>query len=343
MFLARSVRDFQFLRAKTPSRFGSSIAMTIGNFDGFHLGHQALFSRLTELSPPGATRVLVSFVPHPKAYFNTSGRHERLRSEAYRLLTPPRRKAELAASLGFDAFLLLRFSRRLAEMSASDFMKHIVLEGVNPQTLVVGYDWVFGKDRKGDVELLRTVGREEGIVVDVVPPFNMRCEAESPTRVSSSRVRHALSEGNLETVECLLGRPFDVVGHVVHGEKRGRQIGFPTANLHLPEQFLPKDGVYATLCEYDGLRELSVTNVGVRPTFLGRQRLVEVHILKRSGLELYGKRLRVTFVSRVRDEMKFSGIEQLKHAIQSDVASAELLLKASLSDSPQGSRDRERR
>ena len=329
MRIAYSLEDLA--RPEIQDLLGSSTAVgvTIGNFDGFHLGHQALFERLdhrlsviARVQNLRPTRVLFTFVPHPRNYFKQVSRTERSANPEYFSITPLRKKLALAREQGFDLVVVAHFNRDFARLSPTDFIERYLVGGLGTQLVVVGYDWSFGKDRAGTTDFLFREGQAHGFQVAIVPPV-----LSGETRVSSSVVRSALSDGDLSLLETLLGRPFSILAKVVHGEKRGRTIGFPTANLRLHRQLTPPDGVYAVRATLRGVRYDGVANLGQRPTFDGVGRSLEVHLLQSPPSDCYGEYLDVTFIERVRDEKKFSGIEELRVQIESDIVEARAILR----------------
>ena len=314
--------------SKSPARElfgpGACVGVSIGNFDGMHLGHQALFRTLNQevemlaakegLRP---VKVLFTFARHPRIFFSKARAREKDLDPSYWTLTSLRRKIEIARDCGFDAVLAVRFGRSFSQLDAAGFVDDCLIRGLRAQLAVVGYDWRFGRDRQGTAELLQELGSEAGFRVHIVPEVRI-----GDQRVSSSAVRHALEEGNLVKVEQLLGRPFDIVGRVRQGSQRGRQLGFPTANIITRRQYLPLDGVYAGRMILEGRTLDAVANIGVRPTFGGGERIVEIHVLEQSGLSLYGKCLRLEFHSFLRPERAFASITELAQQIRQDCAAA---------------------
>ena len=301
------------------------VGVTIGNFDGIHVGHQAVFSALSQLIKkhcPGkeATQTLLTFCPHPR------GAIARIHGEAVDpipSITSYRQKIELAETFGFDAFILLRFGRALSELSPRRFVNEVLLQKLKINAVVVGYDWRFGKGRMGDVELLSAMGRRSGFQVEIVPPFSLEEE-----RVSSSVVKKAIADGDLVKLEQLLGRKFSIQGRVVAGSKRGRTLGFPTANLKIGNQVYPPIGVYAAWAHFKGRRFAAAVNLGIRPVFEeAGEVLLEVHLIGVEGIELYGERVAVDFVSKLRDESCFDTVDQLVEQMRMDVQLAQTLLQ----------------
>ena len=283
---------------------------TIGNFDGVHRGHQAILQRLreraAELQLPSC---VVIFEPQPREFFapdNAPVRLSRLRD-----------KLELLAAAGVDRVLCLAFNRRLRELSAADFVRTVLVDGLGVQHLEVGDDFRFGCDRAGDFPFLEQAGKQFGFSVEDAITIELDGE-----RVSSTRVRNAAQVADFALAEQLLGRPFSISGRVLHGQKLGRQLGTPTANVQLKRRRAPLNGVYLVSVELDGRVQPGVANIGMRPTVAGDGRAhLEVHLLDFAG-DLYGRRLTVVFHQKLRDEQRFASLEALKAAIDADIASA---------------------
>ncbi|HHH35275.1 MAG TPA: bifunctional riboflavin kinase/FAD synthetase [Gammaproteobacteria bacterium] len=294
-------------------------AVTIGNFDGVHLGHQAVLGQLSEKAAElGLPTVVVTFEPHPQEYFGGDKAPPRL--------TRFREKIQTLRRYAVDRVLVLRFDDRLARMPAEAFIERILVAGLGVRYLVVGDDFRFGHRRRGDIELLRAAGQQHGFQV-----VNMHTFEIDGARVSSTRIRKALEAGALGTAEKLLGRCYRISGRVARGDRRGRTLGFPTANIHVhgpggmrtcvPAR-LPLHGVYAV--DVYGLEDephRGVANIGSRPTVDGRRCILEVHLLDFSG-DLYDRHLQVEFLKKLRDERGFGSLEALREQIRQDVAQA---------------------
>ncbi len=335
--LRASAKDglVQFLRSRTTLLTpkiqellrAQPVGVTLGNFDGLHLGHLALFETLErELAkrteaPKQPLKILVTFSPHPKQVLNRITRREAGQFPEFFKLTALRTKVEFARKHQFSFFYNIRFSISFSMLAPDEFVRLYLVHALQAKLVVVGHDWKFGRGRSGTPEYLRALGEKFGFQVIVVDPVKV-----GELRVSSSALRESLARGDLTEAEQMLGRPFSVIGRVIHGESRGRTLGFPTANVHLPRQFLPKNGVYAVTAEWSGGRAKGVANIGVRPTFGGGARLLEVHLLDQPNLDLYGERLQVAFVSYLREEEKFSKVEDLKRAIERDILRAREVL-----------------
>lgn len=292
-------------------RGGGASAVTIGTFDGVHLGHRALIERTKGFAKRAGVRgVAVTWDRHP----NETLRPDRVPP----LLTSLRRKLELLQEYGLDATSVLSFDDRLSHWLPARFVDEVLVEGLEARAVFVGEGWRFGHRASGDAELLRKIGEKRGFVTEVVP---LREHGDEP--VSSSRVREAVSEGDVELAAKLLGRPFDYEGVVSRGDDRGARIGFPTANVVLdPTLATPRRGVYACRASTQGLVYAAAVNVGVNPTFEGSEETtlprIEAHLLDYSG-ELYGHTLRIVFLRRLRDELRFESVGALVAQIKRDV------------------------
>ena len=280
---------------------------TIGNFDGVHRGHQAVIAQLREQADAlGCSATVITFEPLPHEYF--------LGDQAPGRLTPLREKLVLFDRLGIDQLLCLPFNASLANLSAEDFIQQVLVDGLHIRRLVVGDDFRFGKGRSGDFALLQRTGRAQGF--EVVDTRTHVCDEGE--RISSTRIRKALAQGDFALAEQLLGRPFTMSGRVIHGDKRGRTIGFPTANIRANHPVSPLRGVFAVHVE--GLGN-GVANVGTRPTFDGKHYLAEIHLLDFTG-DLYGQRITVQWQKKLRDERKFENFQALVAQIEKDIAAA---------------------
>ena len=291
--------------------------LTVGTFDGVHRGHQAILTYLLQRAEGrGGTSTLVSFHPHPRTVVH---------GQDVPLLTTVDERADLLEEYGLDRFVVVPFDQEFSSLKAREYVETVLAEGVGLQEITVGYDHRFGKGREGDVDLLREMGSEYGFDVDVIP-----AQYVDDHVVSSSAIRDLLREdGDVQAAADLLGRRYRVSGIVERGEGRGRQIGFPTANLRLPPQKLvPALGVYATLVELpDGRHQPGMMNVGRRPTFNGMNVTVEVHVLDFDG-DLYGEDLSVQFVQRLREERKFESAEALAVQLSEDKSHCKRVIEA---------------
>lgn len=305
--------------SEVPADFGSS-AVAIGKFDGVHAGHRAVIERLkADAAATGARAVAVTFDRNPLALLRPEICPENVVSVD--------RKLDLLGELGLDATLLLTFDRELASRTPEQFVEEILVGALHVSTVLVGRDFRFGRGGAGTPEVLRDLGLTHGFVVDVVEDVYT---TDSERRVSSSWIRELLADGDVKAAATVLGRPVDLRGEVVHGQKRGRELGFPTANLSaVVDALVPADGVYAGwLVDHDtALRYPAAVSVGTNPTFddvLVRQ--VEAHVLDEDSLDLYGHDVTVEFSERLRGMVAFEGIEALKVQMAADVVAARTLL-----------------
>ena len=283
---------------------------TIGNFDGVHLGHQAVLGQLVEKGAAmNLPTTLITFEPTPAEYF--------AQDKAPARLTTFREKFVTLKRFAIDRLLVLPFNQRMALMSAEDFISTTLIEGLDIRYLVVGDDFRFGKDRAGDFELLEKTGKENSFTVVSMPSFRIDNE-----RVSSSGIRSALADGDFTRAERLLGRHYHMAGKVAHGDKRGRQWGFPTANINMKRKVIPLRGIFAV--EVFGLDHepvFGVANLGTRPTVGGMRTLLEVHLFDFDE-QIYGRRINVLFRHKIREEIRFDSFDELKAQIALDVISA---------------------
>jgi riboflavin kinase/FMN adenylyltransferase len=285
-------------------------AVTIGNFDGVHLGHQSVLARLVEQGRQRQLPVtLVTFEPQPREYFSPQYAPPRL--------TRFREKLEALQHCGIDRVVCLHFDDWLAELAPAQFIQRILLDGLDVKYLVVGDDFRYGKARSGNFERLQAAGREHGF-----PVKNMHTFCVGPERVSSTRIREALQQGDLSGAAALLGRPYWMSGRVAHGDKRGRTIGYPTANIFLHRHSVPVAGVFAV--EMHGVDEQplrGVANVGNRPTVDGSRSLLEVHLFD-FDRDIYGCHVQISFLKKLRTERKFDSFDALKQQIHKDAQQA---------------------
>jgi riboflavin kinase/FMN adenylyltransferase len=291
-------------------------AVTIGNFDGVHRGHQALVGEtVAHARAHGLRAVALTFDPHP-ARVLAPGREPMP-------LTTAARKAELLEALGIHLLAVLPFTKEVAALGPEAFAREVLAEALGTRHVVVGETFRFGHEQRGDALALARLGETLGFTVRAVPAV-----LDDGRPVSSSRIREALTEGDVARAASLLGRPYSVEGPVVEGDRRGRTIGVPTANVDAGDVLLPGHGVYAGTCRLDdGRSRLAVVNVGRRPTFDGRTVTVEAHLVDFEG-DLYGRQLRLSFSVRLRDEQRFAGKEALVAQIRRDVERARSLVTA---------------
>lgn len=285
---------------------------TIGKFDGVHLGHQAVLQRLTQLAKAsGLPATVISFEPLPQEVFAANEPPARLTNLVERL--------QLLEHYGAQRALILPFDQRLSSQSPQSFVNDLLVDQLGIKHLIVGDDFRFGKARAGDFNFLQAAGAKQGFVVEDTPTITLAND-----RVSSGRVRQALAEQDLACAEQLLGRPYSITGRVAHGDKRGRELGQPTANVLLKRRKAALRGVYAVKVSGAGLQQRAgIANLGVRPTVDGSRESLEVHIFDLpAATDLYGARLTVQFASFIRGEQRFSSLDELAAQIQRDNAKA---------------------
>jgi riboflavin kinase/FMN adenylyltransferase len=291
----------------------TNAVITIGNFDGVHLGHQALFHEVIEKALEiGGTSVAVTFEPHPIRVLQQNGYPP--------LITLYEQKVELIERTGIDVLICIPFTRAFAAIPAQEFLEEILIRRIGMKAFVVGGDYAFGKNREGNLEFLKKYSSShhfELIVADWI-----QSQSNGKSRISSTRIRDLVMDGAVGDAQKLLGRHYQIRGTVEHGRNRGgKLLGFPTANIKLYDELAPKSGVYAVTVEHAGRCFKGVANIGYSPTFDDNVFTVEVHILDFSS-DIYGDKIRVNFIERIRDEIKFSGIDSLSQQIQKDVEAA---------------------
>ncbi len=293
---------------------GGALHVALGVFDGVHLGHRALIAHLVRgARASGATTVAATFDPLPIEVLAPGAPPS--------ALSDADERCALLREAGADAVALIRFDEKFAALTPEMFVSRLTGAGAVGR-VVVGSDFRFGHERSGDLRLLRELGRQKGFEVDEFPPLAARGAV-----VSSTRIRNALRAGEAEIAAALLGRPYAVRGTVVHGEQRGRGLGYPTINIETPpERLLPKDGIYAMWVEVGGARHRAAASLGLRPTFGSGPRRLEAFLLDFSG-ELYDAPVRASFVRRLRDELYFEGPEALAAQIARDVEAARRALQ----------------
>jgi len=293
---------------RVPERAAGPTVLTIGNFDGVHRGHKALLARLVaEAQRLRLPASLLTFEPHPRDFFSPN--------DAPARLTSLREKIELIAECGVDRLYICRFNAAFAAHSAQEFVQTILVDGLATKHLIIGDDFRFGRGRAGDFAMLAEAGRQHGFSAEALPTIEWKGE-----RVSSSAVRDSLEAGSMEHAARLLGRPYNIAGRVVGGDKLGRQLGFPTANVQLKRKRLPLVGVFAvTVSGVAALPWPGAASLGVRPTVAdGLQPALEVFLLDYQG-SLYGTHVSVEFLHKLRDQAKFESLDALKAQIALDV------------------------
>jgi len=284
--------------------------LTLGVFDGLHLGHQRIMQTVVESAKINdLVPTVITFDPHPRAVLHPENAPPLLQTLDQRLVN--------FEVLGIEQAIVIRFDKEFAGIDAETFLHDIVHERLQAREVFLGKGFFFGKNRGGNIELLREMSRKLGFFADEVPEVRLRGQ-----RISSSKIRQLLADGKVNLARRMLGRPYGVEGQIIHGFERGRTIGFPTANLHPNNRVIPKFGVYATATLIEGKWRRSITNVGIRPTFEDANNpSIESYIFDFDG-DLYGDVLRVRFLHRIRDERKFNSIDELRAQIEKDTQTA---------------------
>ena len=296
--------------------------VTVGTFDGVHLGHQAIFKEMRRLAPEiGGETVVVTFHPHPRQVLAIG-------TERLRFICSQEEKLKKFEEFGIDNVVIIPFTKEFAGTPSDEFIQRDIIDRLHPSVIVVGYDHHFGKNRMGDYEMLSRLGRQYGF-------RTVQVEAQdiNEVAVSSTKIRNFLWAGNVKAANELLGYPYSVTGTVVMGNQIGRTLGFPTANLDIPDEFMMinNPGVYACQTVIDGKRYNAMANTGLRPTIGDRADgdfIIEVNVFDFEG-DLYGKTMKVWFIDRIRDEVKFNGLEALKAQLQRDREEAKKILSLS--------------
>jgi riboflavin kinase/FMN adenylyltransferase len=289
--------------------------VTIGNFDGVHLGHQFIFRKLAEEARREACpAVAITFEPHPKMVLHPERR-------PFYLLTSPEEKVRLIAGLGVDSLILIPFSLEYAQTTAESFIREVLWEKLRIRKILIGHDYTFGRGKEGNAAFLTRAGRRLGFAVEVMDAVKV-----GDTTVSSTRIREALLAGKVRFAASLLGRPYNLGGQVIYGSQRGVRLGFPTANILPDKELLPPHGVYAIHALLEGNLRHGILNIGFNPTFAGQMRSVEVHIFDFNE-NIYGKTLDLLFIERLREEIRFESPEKLIAQINRDIARAREILQ----------------
>ncbi|MGD9308273.1 MAG: bifunctional riboflavin kinase/FAD synthetase [Desulfosarcina sp.] len=300
-----------------------SAVVTIGNFDGVHIGHQALFHEVVERAEAmDGTAIAMTFEPHPIRVMTRNGHPP--------LITLYEQKSELIEKAGIDVMICIPFTLDFAALSARNFVEEILVKRIGMKAVIVGQDYTFGHQREGNVELLKQYANEldfEVIVADWIQSSTV-----DNHRISSTAIRDLVINGQMEKASKMLGRNYQIRGTVAHGRDRGgKLLGIPTANINLQDELCPKVGVYAVIVRYDGQRYPGVANIGYSPTFDDHIFTVEAHILD-FNKDIYGEKIMVNFVQRLRDEIKFSGIDELVAQIDKDITQAKQILAPHFKD-----------
>jgi len=291
--------------------------VTIGNFDGVHLGHQALFHEVIEKAEAvGGTSIAMTFEPHPMRVLKKNNYPP--------LITLIEQKVELIGRADLDVLICCPFTRKFAKLTPREFVEDILIRKLGMVAMVVGKDYTFGKDREGNVDMLKTFA--ELFDFELILADWIQMAKTEKSRISSTKIRQLVMDGRVNEAQPLLGRYYQIRGTVTTGRDRGgKLLGFPTANIKLQDELCPKTGVYAVTVECKGNRYDGVANIGYSPTFDDHVFTVEVHILDFDG-NIYGSKILVNFIKRIRDELKFSGIEELAQQIKQDVIEAREIL-----------------
>jgi len=296
----------------------SNTVLTVGTFDGVHAGHRAILDTVVRKAKErGARSALVTFDPHPRDIINPG-------DAGIKLLTTIQERSEILNELGIDEMIVIPFNRDFSLLSSEEFIRDIIFRKIGVSEFVIGYDHQFGRNREGTIETIENLGRELGFDAYVVSKREIGRQT-----VSSTAIRKAIGEaGDVERAAEFLERPYRLNGTVVHGEKRGKEIGYPTANIkpEHPRKVIPKDGVYAVRVRVIDSWFKGMMNIGTRPTFDSSLRTLEVNLFDFNE-NIYGKNLQVRFINRIRDEVKFDGIDELVQQLQEDEKQARKLLE----------------
>ena len=297
------------------AKFASPI-LTIGNYDGLHLGHRKIIERIkVKAREKDGTSMLMTFHPHPLTILKPD--------KLIGLITPLQVKKKLIEEAGIDVLFIIPFNDEFHLISPEDFVNNLLIEKLGIKGLIVGYDFKFGKGGKGNVEYLASKSTEYGFFFEIQAAITMEGE-----KVGSNRIRKMIQEGDVRKAGVHLGRPYMVEGTVITGDGRGRTIGFPTINLKTDFPLIPKRGVYISELEIDGKKFQAVTNIGYNPTFDGQSQTIETYILDFSQ-DLYSREIALYFLDRIRDEVKFGSVDELKDRIWKDVDIARAYFKKS--------------
>lgn len=307
------MKIYEGLAGFTPVK---NAVVTSGTFDGVHLGHQKILHRIREIarSIQGET-VLITFWPHPRLVLYPDEHN-------LRLLSTFEEKTKMLRQFGIDHLITIPFTQEFSQMSSQEFIQKVLIDAIQTKKLVIGYDHRFGKNREGSFEYLKDNSSTFGFELEEIS----RQDVEE-IAVSSTKIRKALESGDVKTAESCLGRPYELNGLVIKGQQIGRSIGFPTANIHIPNDYklIPKDGVYAVEAFVDGTLYKAMLNIGNRPTVDGTKKTVEANLFDFQG-DLYDKQITVYFHEFLREERKFESLEALKNQLIQDQKSARALL-----------------
>ena len=293
-----------------------SLCLTIGNFDGFHNGHQEILKTLKKISiDKKLLSAVMSFDPHPRSFFNKDVNNFNIYTK--------KDKLNFLKDFGIDIYINFAFDKKLSEYSSNEFIDKILVNKLNIKNLIVGSDFKFGKDREGNVDILNSFSKIYNYEINLVNAVNIKNKKE---KYSSSLIRKDIEDGNFENVSKSLGRFWHMTGKIVEGQKKARKINFPTANMEPDNHILPKKGVYCVEVVYSGKKYFGISNFGVRPTVDGSKLLLETHIFNFDE-EIYGKELTVRFLTFIRSEQKFGNFDLLTEQIKKDIETAKDYLK----------------
>jgi riboflavin kinase/FMN adenylyltransferase len=296
-----------------PAELQHSI-VTIGNFDGVHLGHQFIFRKMIDdARDSGHRAIVITFEPHPKMILHPD-------IHPFHLITTLSEKITLLEQAGLDAVLIITFTLDFATTTAEDFVHRILYEKLQIRKIFIGHDYTFGRGKEGNEAFLINKGRRLGFAVEVIPPFQL-----GNYLISSTKIRHAILDGNVKLAKVFLGRPYNIKGKVVKGYRRGTNLGFPTANVEPEKSLLPSRGIYAARISLNGTLHRGVLNIGTNPTFGNNRLTIEVYIIGFQG-DIYGYPIGILFEDKIRDEKKFNSPDELVAQIRDDVARAEEIL-----------------
>lgn len=289
--------------------------VTIGTFDGVHIGHQKIINRVINLGKEkGLKSVVLTFFPHPRMVLQ--------KDSNLKLLNTIEEREAILTKLGLDQMVIKNFTKEFANLSARDFVKTVLVDALHAKYIIIGYDHKFGKNRSADIHDLKTFGKEFGFEVEEISAQDVEHVA-----VSSTKIRKALQEGDIETANAFLGNPFFLTGTVIKGKGLGKQIGFPTANIHIAVDYklIPKDGVYVVKGIVKGKTISGMMNIGTNPTVDGKHHSLEVHFFDFDEL-IYGESIQIEFLKRLRNEQKFDSLKSLTDQLKKDRITAENLL-----------------
>lgn len=300
------------IKRKEKGKFKATV-LTLGNFDGLHLGHIKILKMVCERAKELRVKsVVYTFDPHPLKVIAPD--------KSPPIMLTIKEKARLIKTFGIDVMIVAKFTKKFASKDPREFVKEILVNALNAREVIVGHDYAFGKGKRGTITYLKKLGAEFGFKVTVIDAYKLAGKI-----VSSSRVRAEVKAGRLRSAAKLLGRDFAINGTVVHGTGIGKNFGFPTANIKPTTELLPKDGVYAVRAEFDGRTINGVANIGSAPTFGGKDRVIEVHLLDFAG-DIYDKNISVAFIRRLRSEKTFKDKKALIRQIKKDIRRAKALL-----------------